>query len=121
MHANRVNLPSFDNLKPTVAVVLIVARSRQCRANAGVDIAVIREQSLKRGMVEISAVVYTGLFAWSAAEDLWSPCVAFPISEAFLPKACLCLQVAIEVNDAHRAIFTVDAAQEWESDCMVST
>lgn len=76
MHTNRVNLACLDDLKPTVAVILVITGSGQGCPNPRVDIAIVGKQPFERCVVEISAVVNTSLLAWGTAEDFWSPCVA---------------------------------------------
>lgn len=57
--ANLINLAGLDNLKTAVSVILIVTRSAQRRANAGVNVRVIAKQALLGSVVEVCAVVDT--------------------------------------------------------------
>ena len=74
--ANLVDFACLDNLKAAVAVIFVVGRSRQRRADAGVDVGVVLKETLLCGVEEVGAVVYAGLFRGGAAEDFGTPCVA---------------------------------------------
>ena len=39
--SNGVNLPGFNNMETTVAVVLVVREPTQCRPNPGVDVGIV--------------------------------------------------------------------------------
>ena len=56
-HADGVDFPRFGDLKPTVAVVFVVARTGKCGADAGVDVGVVGEETLFVSMIEVGAVV----------------------------------------------------------------
>lgn len=71
--ADRVNLTSLDNLEAAVAIVLVVGGSRQRRADAGVDVGVVGEETFLCGVEKVGAVVDGGLFAGSSAENLGLP------------------------------------------------
>lgn len=72
--ANGINLTRLHNLKSTVSVVFVIGRSTKSRADAGVDVGVILQQTLLRSMVEVGAVVDASDLGWRAAKNLWSPC-----------------------------------------------
>jgi hypothetical protein len=71
--ANRVNLARLDNLEAAVAVVLVVARPAQRRADAGVDVGVVAQQPLHGGVVKVRSVVDAGHLGGGAAKDLGFP------------------------------------------------
>lgn len=52
---NCVNLSRLHDLKATVTVVIVVARSGKGRANASVDVGVVSQETLHSSMVEVSA------------------------------------------------------------------
>lgn len=54
LSTNRINLTRLDNLKATVAVVVVVAGTGESGADTGVDVGVVGEQTLHRGVVEVS-------------------------------------------------------------------
>jgi len=68
------------------------------------DVGVVLEQTLLRGVVEVSAVVDAGLLGRSTAEDLWLPGV----------------QVRVEVDDCDRAVGAVHAAEQRQGDGVVT-
>jgi len=84
--ADLVNLSGFDNLKSTVAVVLVVRGTRQRRADAGVDVGVIGKEAFLGSMEEVSPVVDGGLLTGGATEDLGLPGVA----DVFV-RSCRCM------------------------------
>lgn len=55
---NGIDLARFDNFEAAVTIVVVIARSAQRCSNTSVDVAVIGEQALLRGVVKVSAVVY---------------------------------------------------------------
>jgi len=76
MHANGVNLARLDDLEAAVTVILVVRGAGERGADAGVDVAVVGEETFLAGVVEVGAVVDAGLFGRGTAEDLRPPCVA---------------------------------------------
>lgn len=68
------------------------------------DIGIIGQQALLRGMVEVRAVVDAGDLAGRAAEDLWLPGI----------------EMRIEVDDGDGAVGAVDGAEEGERDGVVA-
>jgi hypothetical protein len=70
---NLVNFPGLDDLKAAVAVILIVRGSRQRRADAGVDVCVVRKKAFLRGVEEVSPVVDASLLTRSATKHLRLP------------------------------------------------
>jgi hypothetical protein len=71
--ADLVNLPGFHNLKSTVTIVLVVGRTRQCRADAGMDVGVVGKEAFLSSVEEVGSVVDSGLLTGGAAEDLGLP------------------------------------------------
>jgi len=71
--ADGVDLAGLDDLKAAVPVVLVVARPAQRRADPGVDVRVVPEQALLRGVVEVRPVVDAGHLGRRAAEHLGTP------------------------------------------------
>lgn len=102
--ADGVDLSGLDAGEAAVAVVLVVGGPREGGADAGVDAAVVGQQALLRGPVEVGAVVDGGLLAGGAAEDLGLPRV----------------EVGVEVDDRDGPVGLVDAAQEGEGDGVVA-
>lgn len=74
--ADGVNLARFGDLEAAVAVVFVVAEAGEGGADAGVDVAVVGEQALFVGVVEVGAVVDGCLLGGCAAEDFGAPGVA---------------------------------------------
>ena len=118
MHANRVDLSSFDDLEATVTIIFVVARPRQRRADSRMDVRVISQQTFLRSMVEVCPVIDARLMRRRSAEDLWLPCV--PVhSMSILPRTKVLapdIQVTVEVNHGNRAIFAIDTSQKRQSD-----
>lgn len=73
---NLVNLPGLNDLEATITIILVVRWSRQRRADAGVDVGVVGEETFLGGMEEVCAVVDAGLLARGASEYLGLPGVA---------------------------------------------
>lgn len=73
INANGINLSRLHNLEAAVSVVFVVGRSTQRRADAGVDVGVILQQTLLRSMVEVGAVVNASDLGRRAAKNLGSP------------------------------------------------
>lgn len=71
--SNCINFPCFHNFKPAISIILVIRRSAQRRADAGVDVGVIFEQALLSGMVEVGAVVDAGDLGGGATEDFGAP------------------------------------------------
>jgi hypothetical protein len=61
VRADFVNFSSLDNLEATVAIVLVVRGAGQRRADAGVYVGVIGEETFLRCVEEVGAVVDAGL------------------------------------------------------------
>lgn len=76
MHANGVDFARLDDFKAAVAVVVVVGQARQGRADAGVDVGVVGQETFAVRVVEVGAVVDGCLLGGSAAEDFGFPCVA---------------------------------------------
>lgn len=73
INANGIDLSRLHNLEAAVSVVLVIGRSTQRRADAGVDVGVILQQTLLRSMVEVGAVVNASDLGRGAAKYFWSP------------------------------------------------
>ena len=86
------------------------------------DVAIVRQQAALRGMVKVRTLVDAGLLTRSAAENLWAPSVP-PIQLDIFPDVAhrSYSQMAVKMDNAHGAIFAVDAAQKRESNGMVAT
>jgi hypothetical protein len=102
--ANGVNLPSFYDLKPDIAVVVVVGQSTQSRTDTRVDVGVVLQKTLHRSVVEVCPVVDACNLAWGAAEDLGLPGV----------------KVRVEVDHGDWAVGLVHAAKDWEGDGVVA-
>jgi hypothetical protein len=74
--ADGVDLTGLDDLEAAVAVVVVVAGPTKRGADARVDVGVVGEEALLRGVVEVGAVVDGGDLGRGAAEDLGLPCEA---------------------------------------------
>ena len=75
MHADGVDLSGFNDLKPTVTVIVVIAEAGQGRAYASVDVGVIGEETLFMSVVEVGAVIDRGLLCRGTTEDFGPPCV----------------------------------------------
>ena len=102
--ANGVNLPGLYNLKSDISVVVVVRQTTQRRADTRVNVGVVLQKALHRGMVEVRSMVDACDFAWSAAEDLGLPGV----------------EVRVEVDHSDRAVGFVHAAKDGEGDGVVA-
>lgn len=71
--ANGIDLTRLHDLKAAVAVILIIRRSTQRRADAGVDVGVVLQQALLCGVVEVRSVIDTGDLGRGATEDFGAP------------------------------------------------
>lgn len=72
------------------------------------DVGVVSEKAFLRSMEEVGSVVDARLLARGAAKDLGLPCIASGSISTWVttvPARCA-LQMAIKVDDAHRAVFT---------------
>lgn len=105
LDTDRIDFSGFNNLETTVAIVVIVTGSTQCRTNTSMDIRVISQQALLRGMVEIRSVVNACHFAWAATKDLWFPRV----------------KMRIKVDNRDRPVGTVNRTQQGKGDRVVTT
>lgn len=122
---NGVNLSGLDNLESDIAIVLIVGHARERCPDTCMDVCVILQQALHSRMVEVSAyrakdacqrnlsntilcrvltVVDGCHLARSTAEDLWLPRV----------------KVTVEMDDGHRSIRAVHAAEQRQSDGVIT-
>lgn len=72
--ANRVHLTRLDNLEPAVAIVLIVGGAAEGRADAGVDVGVVAEETLLGGVIKVRAVVDAGDLGGRTSKDFGTPC-----------------------------------------------
>lgn len=101
LRTNLVNFPRLDDFEAAVAVVLVVRRAGQGRADSGVDVGVVGEQTFLSSVEEICAVVYGGLLGGGTAEDFGLPGV----------------EVGVEVDYGDGAIFAGGASvrrpREW--------
>lgn len=68
-----VDFSGLDDFKPAIAVIVVVAQSGEGGTDAGVDVAVVGEEALGVGVVEVGAVVDCGLGGRGAAEDARTP------------------------------------------------
>lgn len=98
--ADCVNLPGFYNLESDITIVVVVGQSTQRRTDTRVDVGVVLQETLHRGVVEVCSVVYAGDFARGAAEDLGLPCV----------------EVRVEVDHSDWTIGAVHGTQDGEGD-----
>jgi hypothetical protein len=105
IRADLVDLTRLDDLESAVPVVLIVAGAAERRADASVDVGVVAQQALLRGVVEVGAVVDAGHLGRGAAEHLRAPGV----------------EMAVEVDYRHGAIGAVDGAEQRQGDGVVTT
>ena len=80
--ANGVDLAGLDDLETAIAVIVVVARSGQGRADAGMNVGIVREEPLFMCVEEVGAMVDGGLFARGAAKDLGAPGVSYEGLEA---------------------------------------
>lgn len=71
--ADGVDLAGLDDLEAAVAVVGVVRGPAQRRADAGVDVGVVVQQALHRGVVKVGAVVDGCDLGGGAAEHLGLP------------------------------------------------
>ena len=71
--ADGIDLSSLDDLEAAVAVVLVIARPAESGTDTGVDVGVVAQQALLRGMVEVRAVVDAGHLGGGSTEDLGAP------------------------------------------------
>lgn len=71
--ANGVNVSGLDNLKATVAVVVIITGSAEGSSDTGVDVGVVGEQAFHGGVVKVGAVVDAGDVGGRTTKDLWFP------------------------------------------------
>lgn len=71
--ANGVNVSGLDNLKATVAVVVIVTGSAEGGSDTSVDVGVVGEQTFHGGVVEVGAVVDAGDVGGRTTKDLGFP------------------------------------------------
>ena len=74
--ADGVYFACFHDFKAAVAVVFVVGGAREGGADAGVDVGVVCEETLRVGVVEVGSVVDGGLVGGGAAEDFGAPGVA---------------------------------------------
>lgn len=74
-----VDFSGLDNLKPAIAVIVVVAQSGEGGTDAGVDVAVVGEEAFGVSVIEVSAVVDCGLGGRGAAEDARTPGVTVEI------------------------------------------
>lgn len=122
MSADGVDGAGLDNLEAAVAVVFVVGGAGEGGADAGVDVAVVGEETFLAGVVEVRAVVDAGLFRGGSAEDFRPPCVAVVgLSNLVRHHAMVTipgvwlrgkgLQVAVEMDHADGPVCAVDAAQ----------
>lgn len=122
---NGVDLSGLDNFEPDIAIVLIVRHARERGSDACMDVRVVLQQALHGSMVEVGAckaksisqlnvsniilghlltVVDRRNFARSTTEDLRLPRV----------------EVTVEMDDSHRSICAVHAAEQRQSDGVVT-
>jgi hypothetical protein len=70
-----------------------------------VDVGVVGEEAFLCGVEEVGAVVDAGLLGGRTAEYLWLPGVAiYFVSLVWVCMRGKSLQMAVEVDDAHRAV-----------------
>lgn len=69
-----VNLARLYNLEAAVAVILVVRRTAERRADAGVDVGIVAEQAFHRCVVEVGAVIDAGDLGRRATKNLGTPC-----------------------------------------------
>ena len=92
-------------MKATVAIVLVVRRTRQSGANSSMDVSVVSEQTFLGSVEEVSAVVDGGLLAWRTTKHLGLPGV----------------EMAVEVDDADGTVMAVDRAKKRKSDGVIAS
>jgi hypothetical protein len=105
IHTNGINLSGLDDLEATVSVIFIITRTTQSGSDTGMDVSVISEQPLLRGMVKVCSMVDASYFARGASKYFWLPCI----------------KMRIEVDDGDGTVCAVDGSQKGECDCVVST
>lgn len=103
--ADLVDGARFDDLEADVAVVFVVAGPRERRADPGVDVGVVAEESFLRRVVEVCAVVDGRDLGGRSAEDFRLPRV----------------QVRVEVDYGYGTVDAVDGAQDGQDDRVVTT
>lgn len=122
---NGVDLSGLNNLESDIAIVLIVGHARKRGPDACMDICVVLQETLHGCVVEVGAygvrricqssvldiilgdlltVVDRCHFAWGTAEDLWLPCI----------------KMTIKMDDSHRSIRAVHAAEQRQSDGVIA-
>ena len=122
---NGVDLSGLDDLESDIAIVLIVGHAGQGCTDASMNIRVVLQQALHGRVVEVSAyrakdfrqrnvsntilchlltVVDRRNFARSTAKNLRLPCV----------------KMTVEMDDSHRPIRAVHAAEQRQSDGVVT-
>lgn len=102
--ANGINLTGFHDLKSTIPIVVVVGQSAQRRADAGMNVAVVSQKTLLRGVIEVSAVVNAGLLSGCSTKNFWPPGV----------------KMRIEVDDRNGTICAVHATKQRKGDRVVA-
>ena len=75
------------------------------------DVGVVGKKTFLMRVIEISAMIDGRLVTGCSTEDLWAPCVSVNPQLAdgcFVEVVRHCIQMAVEMNDADRAICSVD-------------
>ena len=60
INADRIDLSSFNDLEPDVAVVVVVRKSTESRADARVDVGIVLQQTLHGSVVKVGTMVDAG-------------------------------------------------------------
>lgn len=122
---NGVNLPGFDNLESDVAVILIVGHARERCPDTCMDVCVILQQALHSRMVEVSAYRAKDTCQRNLTDTIVC-CVLTVVDRCYLARSTAedlrlpRVKVTVEMDDSHRPIRAVHAAEQRQSDGVIT-
>lgn len=120
---DRVNRTSFDNFEAAIAVIFIVAETRQGCPDASMNIGVVGEQTFQVGMIKVGPMVDRCLRGWRPTEHFGPPGIPFhgyQVDSLRTGELLNCLQVTVEVNHANGAISSVNTPQQRKSNRVIT-
>lgn len=104
INADSIDLTGLHDGEANVAIIVVIAKTRESRTDTGVDVGVVFQQAFHRCMVEVRAVVNAGDLAGRATEDLGLPSV----------------KVGVEMDHSDGTVRAVHAAKQGQSDGVVT-